>query len=319
MTIKVTLSMAGIDESLELRVTMAAQLLGASRITAQIAPWDGMRRDILVADVSDAYGRAAYGVARRRGDAVLALSRSGSPLEDGTPTLATSAQVVELQQRLRELALLVRPGAAAAAPPEATVDGLLGLCVGTGANGTDFVARSGSHSVVVRRAASRIVARSHSDLAAAKATFLGFPWTARAVIREDLAPVDDLVSHSLDAFLIGACEAHERKLPSLGPSRHRLAHWPDLGTLADNTDAMRLSGYLMRNAASVDELVARCQVDRIRANAFCWAMRAGGLLTSEGSPLIPARQETSDDAPRSIIARLARRFGLMFGTQAEHV
>ncbi|MEO8672566.1 MAG: hypothetical protein ABI411_14705 [Tahibacter sp.] len=326
MTISLVISMAGLDDSLERRVVMAAKLLGASRINARIEPWDGTRRDILVADMSDAYGRTAYAVARRRKDAVLPISRTGGALDDGTVALSSSCQVVELQNRLREIALqirtpvtddtgLIKMGAA----PDAVL-GLLELLTKPGAaSGGDFVAKYGTYSVVIRRSASRIIGRSHSDLVAAKSNLCGSAWSARPAGRDDLPQSTELVSMSLDAFLITACELHERKLPPF-PGRHQLGHWPDLGTLTDNVEAMQLSALLSRNKASVDELALRTNIEKARINAFCWAMSASGLFDSTTRQSVAITdQAPPEDAPRSIISRLARRFGILFGAESTGV
>ena len=93
-----------------------------------------------------------------------------------------------------------------------------------------------------------------------------------------------------------------------------------LAKIALEVFALRLSAILVRGSASVDELASRCQIERSKVNAFFWAMRAGGLLSAEGAVPATVRREEPPPAPAlSIVSRLARRFGLLFGSENRHV
>ncbi|QBB71534.1 hypothetical protein ELE36_14860 [Pseudolysobacter antarcticus] len=315
MAQQITVSLVGLESNIERRVGMAIDLLAASGIKARILPWDGTRRDIVIADIDDAYGRSAVSLTQRRKDPLLAISASSTSSADAIPVVLATAQIAELSRRIKEI---IQPTAAPAenGSGESSVGGLLKLCVDHDNRKGDLLAKSGPFSILIRFEASRVMANSHSDLAAARSRLLSGTWTAQAITSDKAMPAHSAITRSLDAFLIDACEAVEQDLPMLGDTRYRIPTWPDMGILTDDTSALRLSSALTRSSLSVADLARRCNVDVIRANAFCWAMRTSGLLMSDA--IAAPEQESvrlAEKISGSLFSRLARRFNLSFGAE----
>jgi hypothetical protein len=311
MTKRVVIAIAAVPQEFERRLAMASKLLAASAFDVVLQPWDGSRHALLVADADDAYGRSALDVATRRQDPVLRLSRNAA-----TASVAHDVQIAELTHLLRKLLdapLEAKPERVNGHQASPALGGLLAAWQEPWRSGTDFALVSGAFTLVVRHKESRVVARSHSDFAAVRARFAREAWSVAYDARHLDAGHADLWQ-SVDAFLIEGCVASEADLPPLEGS-FRLASWPDTGTLHDGEDVMRLAAAMSRASLSVSELALRCRVSKARANAFCWAMRTSGLAAAQASASVaaPLRQAADTGGPISIVARLARRFGLNFG------
>ncbi len=303
MNSKLTISVLGLDAEVQQRVGMAANLLAASGIKALLMPWDGTRRDLLIANASDAYASSALALMRRRGGKSLLI---GAATDDAGDSLPTSVQVTELVRRIQHLLAQTAP-AEVTAPVQTGISGLLALCADPANVGRDIHARSGPFTIVIQRRASRVLALSHSDLALAQSRLINARWELQDDGSLPDKPLE--VSRGLDEFLIRGCEAVEQQLPRLTGS-YALSAWPDLGTLPDHTDALRMSAALVRKSWSIDELALSCKVEPLRANAFCWAMLGAGLLLSSSPPPLYGDAVAAPRASKSILSRLARRFGL---------
>jgi len=309
MTKKVVISTAAVPQEFERRLVMASRLLAASEFEVTLQPWDGSRHELLVADIDDAYGRAAVNVAARRGDTILRLShdRAGA-------VVAHDVQIAELTHVLRKSLGEMPATKNGHAHPRGVHQpgGLLDVWQAPWRGGEDFAAVSGAFTLVVRRKQSRVVARSHADLAAARTRFTRETWTITTDALHMDAGAGDLWQ-SVDAFLIESCVANENDLPPL-EGAFRLDAWPDTGTLHDGEDLLRIAAALTKRTHTVAELALRCRVGNARANAFCWAASAGGLLAAQSANAKePRKREAAAPGALSIVARLARRFGLNFG------
>jgi hypothetical protein len=306
-------SVAGVPEDLERRIGMAAKLLAGSGMEVVLAPWDGSRRALLVAGLDDAWGQAAASVARRRGDCVLGVAANAPAESAGFPVVSPSIQVADLTRALR--GLLERRAAtpagaqiAAAGPAPQSVGGMLAAWVPAWRTNDDFAISADAVTLVVRRMGGRVFAAQADDFAAARAAFVRSAWTTRGASAGDLALGQ---SCGIDEFLVTACLAHAQRLPVVRGDC-RLEAWPDLGAMHDVEDAMRMASVLSKRPLSVTELASRCGVSPERANAFVWAVRAAGLLARE--PDVVVTSSPISVAARAVVTRLARRFGLRFGT-----
>lgn len=318
MAQQITVSLVGLESNVERRVSMAIELLAASGIEARIVPWDGTRRDIVIADIDDAYGRSAVSLTQRRKDPLLAVSAAPTSNVDPAQVVLVTAQIAELSRRIKEI---VQPSSTPIenVAGESAIAGLLKLCMDHDNRKGDLLARSGPFSILIRFEASRVMANSHSDLAAARSRLLSDTWTGQAITSDKSITAHSAITRSLDAFLIDACEAAEHDLPIIRNTRYRLQTWPDMGILTDHTSALRLSSALTRSSLSVADLAQRCNVDMMRANAFCWATRASGLLLSDAVQL-PAqnRPMAAEKISGSLLSRLARRFNFTFGSESSN-
>jgi len=316
----VTVCAVGLNAEMERRISMATRLLGASGIDATSVPWDGTRRDVLVANLDDAYASAAVAVALRRGDTVVAVSHA--PIADSRVlSINGLLQTAELTKMLRELLL---SGNKAVALPHGVTRGaaahprmqLLSACIEQ--SGAAFLATTESITLVIGRETSRVMARRAADFDVAAARLLAAVWIVTPLVGAYFGAGDAVLTQSLDAFLIRACESNEQALPALAEQRHRLSGWPDLGALPENTAAMRLASALVKRDRSPEELSRQCNVTLARANAFCWAMRAAGMLVSgdAAKPASPTRRLSA--SMQLIVERLGRRFGLRSGVESSH-
>lgn len=95
---------AGLAEELEVRLSLACELLAAPRLRIDIHAWKGGPCDMLIVDLECGYGRLAYEVATRRKLRVLAFGRGDAAEADGavyridrdTPSYEVSKILAEL-------------------------------------------------------------------------------------------------------------------------------------------------------------------------------------------------------------------------------
>lgn len=313
MSKQLTVSVAAISAEFERRMQMASRLLAAYKLEVSIQPWDGIRRDLLLANVDDAYGRNACAIADRRGDLVLKVSMD--------PTQQANANQINVNIPVAELTRILKAMLQTSPSSTHTADILMPSLDGLGLPGVwrqewsadrDFSVSHGNIVLVILRQKSLVVCRSPEDSSAAKEAFLSTPWVAERA--PQLMPSHgDGLEKPVDVFLLESCVANEDRLPLL-EGRLALASWPDLGALANCEDMLRLAAALSARSRSTQDLAERCSVSGARANAFCWAMYLGGLLTSEQQPFKrPANRASADT--RSIVSRLAKRFGMFVGAE----
>lgn len=302
---KLTISTAGLPDDMQRRVAMAATLLASSGIRARIQPWVDARGGMLIADTDDIAGRSAVSRARRQGLPTIIVTASGQSAWKDVPTFAAATQVADLVRHIKEVAFPGQDDAAA----DAEISGLLRICTAADADAhAPLYVACGTLMVQLRKHASRIHAARHGDLLAAQTRLLDDSWKLERIAALPPEPME--AAASLDVFLTQACQQHEARLPPLAGSAYSLATWPDLGGLPNDLDALRMSAALVRDAWSVDGLARHCDVSTQRANGFCTAMLASGLLELDASPVPVNTAPSMRTFASPLLSRLAQRFGL---------
>jgi hypothetical protein len=304
----IQIGVAGLPEELELRLSLACGLLAASHIHVDVQEWKGRESDILIVDLDSGYGRLAHEIATRRKLPVLVFARSDGAEHASESRLDRQAPAAVLARTLQERLL-----PASTTSPD-SFQGLLGICLREVECGQDLLVRRSGIALVLRHVASRIHARSVSDLHAAEARLLDNTWLCSTKPAMDTHEHEWLVSRSLDSFLVNACLRHEASLPTLGGNMYRLTRWPDLGNVTDDLDSLRLSSLLYRSGRPVEALKQHTNVSAKRINAFLWAtLASGALVCDDGNIATTLTQSHPSPATASVIQRVARHFGLKLG------
>jgi len=304
----IQIGIAGLPEELELRLSLACGLLAASHIHVDVQEWKGRESDILIVDLDSGYGRLAYEIATRRKLPVLVFAHSDGAEHASESRLDRQAPAAVLARTLQERLL-----PASTTSPD-SFQGLLGICLREVECGQDLLVRRSGIALVLRHVASRIHARSVSDLHAAEARLLDNTWLCSTKPAMDTHEHEWLVSRSLDSFLVNACLRHEASLPTLGGNMYRLTRWPDLGNVTDDLDSLRLSSLLYRSGRPVEALKQHTNVSAKRINAFLWAtLASGALVCDDGNIATTLTQSHPSPATASVIQRVARHFGLKLG------
>lgn len=305
--IRADISFSALGEQAEQRVRQAGQLLAAYRIRAKIRPWDGTRCDLLVTDLSDAYGRKTYDRARSRGTPVLAFGTDVHATDDGTGIALDNSLAPVLAQSMRELLALD----ARNDDGDADNDAMPALCRLAGADlkGRGVDATWNGRVVCIRPEEGRVYAPTLSDLLSAIDTFCSEDWSL-ARSEDGARPPEDGASRSLEAFLLQAAFAARDALPRFPEGRYRLSDWPDVGSAPELVDSLKIAKLLLDGGASPADLARTGQVGIADVNATLWAYAAANLLDmpvampKEAPPPQPVR------AFSGIMARIAQRFGL---------
>ncbi len=298
---------AALDDLAEQRVRLAVSLLGAYKLRARVSPWDGTRCHLLVAPITDSYGRQALSRAIGRQTPVIALGDDS----DGLPVEATSpnSPAAALAKAMRELLVdqLPQPadGTAAASQPAICRLAMPPL------RGKAVNARCDGRMLLLRPEVGRVYAASHSDLLAAADSLSGADWEMEVV--EHPASTEGLVSNSIEAFLMRTAYRASERLPDFPEGRYRLEAWPDLGILPSLVGALQIAKLLIGKPMSVKELAAAdyLNADARELNACLWAFAAADLLldTEPKRPAVvfPSRQKLVQPG---LWSSIARRFGL---------
>lgn len=302
----IKIGMAGLSEEVELRLSLACGLLAASQIDIEIQDWQGNESDILIVDIDSGHGRLAYEMAQRRNLPVLVFPRSGDNETQYASKLDRDAPAAALARALQEK---LQPSSEVSSDD---VQGLLGICIREAGCSQDLLVKRGGIAMILRHAAGRILTRSVSDLTIAETRLLEGTWLCMTRPAKDPYQHEWLVSRSLDGFLIKACMKYRDSLPVLGGKLFRLTRWPDLGSVTDDLDALRLSALLQRSAWSADALAQHTQLPPRAINAFLWATLASGALARADGSMVKA-DAAEMPAASSLIQRVARHFGLKLG------
>jgi hypothetical protein len=302
----IKIGMAGLSEEVELRLSLACGLLAASQIDIEIQDWQGNESDILIVDIDSGHGRLAYEMAQRRNLPVLVFPRSGDNETQYASKLDRDAPAAALARALQEK---LQPSSEVSSDD---VQGLLGICIREAGCSQDLLVKRGGIAMILRHAAGRILTRSVSDLTIAETRLLEGTWLCMTRPAKDPYQHEWLVSRSLDGFLIKACMKYRDSLPVLGGKLFRLTRWPDLGSVTDDLDALRLSALLQRSAWSADALAQHTQLPPRVINAFLWATLASGALARADGNMVKADAAEPPTAS-SLIQRVARHFGLKLG------
>lgn len=305
--LRADITFSALGEQAEQRVRLAVQLLAAYRIRAKVRPWDGTRCDLLVTDLSDAYGRRTHDLARARGTPVLAFGVDGDAASNGIGIAPDNSLAPTLAQSMREL---LAPDARDD-EPDAQADAMPALCRLAAADfrGLGVDATSNGRIVRIRPEEGRVYAPTLSDLLSAVDTFCSADWSL-ARNDADGRPREDGASRSLEAFLLQAAFAARDALPRFPEGRYRLSDWPDVGSAPERVDSLKIARQLLDGSASAGELVAACRVEAADVNATLWAYAAANLLDM---PDAVPREEPPPQTARpfsGIMARIAQRFGL---------
>ncbi|GLQ94186.1 hypothetical protein [Dyella acidisoli] len=303
----IKMGVAGLSEEIELRLSLACGLLAASQIDIELQDWQGNESDILVVDIDSGHGRLAYEMATRRNLPVLVFPRSGDSETQYASKLERDAPAAVLARALQEK---LQTSSEASSDD---VQGLLGICIREAGCNQDLLVKRGGIAMILRHAAGRILTRSVSDLAAAETRLLEGTWLCMTRPAKDPHEHEWLVSRSLDGFLIKACLKYQDSLPSLGGKLYRLTRWPDLGSVTDDQETLRLSALLQRSAWSADALAKHTGMSTESIHAFLWATLASGALArADGNMVKPDAPQVPATAS-SLIQRVARHFGLKLG------
>jgi len=300
---------AALDDLVEQRVRLAVSLLGAYRLRAKVGPWDGTRCHLLIASSDDAYGQQALSLAQRRGTSLIPLGETEST--PGIATISAYTPAAALAKLIHERLQGEQPQPAAIAPASATLPALCRLATPP-LRGHAVDATCHHRKLMLRPQVGRVYARTHSDLLAVADSLSGSDWEMTVVDRPD--STENMVSASLEAFLVRAAHRASDRLPDFPEGRYRLDAWPDLGSLPSMLGAMQASKLLIGNTLTLRELKqsAPATLDRAELNACLWAFAAADLLRdtapSAGTIAAPARPARMQ---AGLWSSLARRFGLL--------
>lgn len=305
-----------LDSGQKARVAAAARALSAHAIHARLSDWDGTRCDLLVANADDGYGRHVIEIALRRGLAVVALHADlGAECRAQTCVDADVSERVLASEMLRVLgadspvtatANRVAPVAAAGATP-GDVDLLpCRLALDRAWIGQDVACRLEHRRVYLLPSRGRVLTGTLSEQLSARDHLCEPGWSMRPLAAGELDRAGVEVSTSLDGFLLRGLLRSVDKLPPFPRRSCVLADWPDLGTVADLTVALKVAGVLSRRTVDSAEVAALAEVDERQASACLWAFAASGLLRFErtGAASNPPAPATG------LLAKLARHFGL---------
>jgi hypothetical protein len=309
--IRADIATAALNEQVEQRIRIAASLLPAYKIGANVRPWDGTRCGLLITDPSDAYGRQAFELAKKRGTPILAISDHPADIETECVAVSESSPAPVLAQHLREL--LTRD-----LPAERThavdVDGnVSALCrlAASEYRGRPVDAFCAGRTIHIRPVEGRIYANTLSDLMSACDSFSSSAWELRIPSASDRATTTDGTSRSLEAFLLQSAFQGRDRLPSFPAGRYRLKDWPDVGTAPELIGALKVARSLLRAPASERELQLACDVTEEEVKASLWAYQASNLLSSSDDSVDAMRSAPAPTARFSgMLGRIANRFGL---------
>jgi hypothetical protein len=313
--LNIQIDVAGVAGDLEMKISLACGLLAADQLQVDMQPWKGRNCDVLIVDMQSGYGRLAYEVARRRALPVIGFGVDAEGLAARAPGLCRLDRQATVAAIVKALRRLLLPSAAA---EEKTVTGLLDLCLRETGCAADLQASHGQITVVLRPAGGRIHARSVSDLLAAEARLLHLGWFSALASEPNWAAAGWHVTRSLDAFLVVACRRFQSRLPLLEHRAMRLNRWPDLGSIPDDMDSLRLAALLHRSAWSVRDLARHAELDLAFVNAFLWAALAGGSLASDELQVVTSTPHHMHHPAPSLLQRVARHFGMRLGHGHSH-
>jgi hypothetical protein len=298
---------AALDDLAEQRIRLAVSLLPAYRLRGRLGAWDGTRCDLLIAAAGDAYGHRALSLAQRRGTPVMAL---GAPLADlGTEPISPASPASVLARLMRDRLQAVAPDTS----PVGEADPIAPLCrlavAPLRGRAVDVVCSG--RTILLRPQLGRVYAASHSDLLAVADGMSGSPWQIESSDR--IVDSHDLVSASIESFLLRTAQRAADRLPAFADGRYRLHAWPDLGSVPAYLDALRVARLLIRNAMTPEEIARTDGMpERRRVDACLWAFAAANLLSEAGTQrAAPPRPPRPARVQSGLWSSLARRFGLL--------
>ncbi|HEV2679671.1 MAG TPA: hypothetical protein VGV14_04155 [Rhodanobacter sp.] len=303
---KLSISVAGLSDELRLRLELASKLLAAHRIRAHLQDWDGTKCGLVVVDLADAYGLRVMDLALRREIPVYAFATGNITVDERVRLMPHGLSVKPMAQRLQELMMPPDPVASETSDPL-----LVTLARNPAWSSGDVAVTHGKRRILLCRSSSRVWANTLSDLLYCKDRFGLHDWQLQPISDPHTIHSDEQFSSSLDSFLTEAALA--ASLPTFMPGRWRLTEWPDLGAAPEVVVSLRAASLLLRQPMSAIELGGRLGIDDVAVSACLWALLATGLLRSEEGAADPSPTPvvTSPIPAGGLLARLARRFGLM--------
>ncbi len=314
-----TVAAAGLDILHMTRLKVACSLLMAERVNVDLATWPDAEASLLVVGSEDPQGRVAFEHGRRVGVPVLRIARDTG---GDDAVLAHGVTVRELFERLRaSLAGDVADGAEVADAP--TVD------VHSARTMLDQVPFAADVVAILELDARRIAIDRHrgivhaptGDTLDAVAEACHRPdWTMTTIARAEFVTRRAAfpVSRSLESWVWDTSIRHALAIGDV--SRREpivLRGWPvpDVETLPVHW--LLPVACLLHRPWSLDALAHACGLSPDEtARIFAAARHSGLVRTPEPDVLSQAQvKPRSLLPPRGAFARLARRFGLMFGEQ----
>lgn len=298
---------AGLDESLEQRLRLAAGALAAHGIEARANAWDGTRCDAVIADPQDAYGRRVLDLARRRGTPTLELSSAAA--------VDPSTNVRGLTRTLYEMLGQNKKDSSAISVANSTTDaersGLVRLATDKSLTGNDVEARLDNMVVWLLPRSGRVISATLSDQLRARERMTSSGWTFSPLPARQRTQTLGDVSASLDSFLIQAAWASREHLPTFPAKQVSLSDWPDLGGAAALVEPLAIAQALLRAPTNCREIARDQDLSESMVGACLWAFQAGNLLEDSALPVsATAARSTVPHAPAGLFARLAAHFGL---------
>ncbi len=310
--IRADIATAALNENVEQRIRIAASLLPAYKIGANVRAWDGTRCSLLITDPSDAYGRQAFELAKKRGTPILAIS-DNHPADIETECVAASesSPAPVLAQHLRELLTRDLPAESTNVPDvDANASALCRLAA-SGYRGRPVDAVYAGRTIHIRPVEGRVYANTLSDLMSACDSFSSSAWDLQLASTSNRATTTDGASRSLEAFLLQTAFQGRDRLPAFPAGRYRLKDWPDVGTAPELIGALKVARSLLRASASQRELQLACGVTEEEVKASLWAYQASNLLSSSDDSVDAIRSAPVPTARFSgMLGRIANRFGL---------
>lgn len=316
--IRADIATAALNDQIEQRVRIAASLLLTTRIDTSISPinakvrlWDGTRCDLLIADLSDAYGRHVSALAKKRGTSVLAIDGDPAGISPQCDVVPASSPAPVLAKHMRNL-LTQGKFCAPAAPSLCSMASALCALAGSPYRGRPVDAMLNGLTIHIRPETGRVYATTPGDLLSASDSFSSADWTLSVSQQNDGGQPDDGASRSLEAFLLQSAFQGRDQLPDFPEGRYRLKEWPDVGSAPELIDALKVAKALLHASASADELRRRCRMDARDVNASLWAYQAANLLDVPGGDEVAASAAPAQPvgAFSGMLARIANRFGL---------
>lgn len=303
---KLSISVAGLSDKLRLRLELASKLLVAHRIHAHVQDWDGTKCGLVVVDLADAYGLRVMDIALRREIAVYAFGASNVTADERVRLISPDFSVKVIAQWLQKLMVSPEPVKSATSEPL-----LVTLARNPAWASGDMALVHGDRRILLCRSSSRVWAKTLSDLLYCKDRFGLHDWQLQPLSDPHTIRSEEEFSSSLDSFLTEA--ALTASLPIFMAGRWQLTEWPDLGAAPEMVVSLRAASLLLRQPLSAVELGNRLGIEDAAASACMWAFAAAGLLRNEEGAIDPSPTPvvTSPVPAGGLLARLARRFGLM--------
>lgn len=310
---RIDIRTAALDDDVERRVRLAANLLAAYRLQARVSAWDGTRCHLLVAAADDQYGRQAIALASRRGTPVVALA------SDATTEVAGNVTTLSMFSPAPALARVITgylsdTRTAIAETPLAPV-AEVGVCRLSSPPLRGHAVDVSAHGRMaqLRPEVGRAYALSHSDLLAAADALAGTTAVLDPVVRPT-AVDGQAVSTSLEGLLVRAALRACERLPPFPSGTYSLEGWPDLGMLPEAVGALTLSKKLLRAPSALEDLMQDPAIglEPLEIQACLWAFSAADLLKRNEATPRPAIAPAPPPEPEraGLWRSLARRFGL---------